>query len=79
MGIWRGKGNMLVGEENIEKGQGGEHGKGIWGRRRIIWGRGIQERENIGNMGRVGNMGMGEGNMERGNTEMGEGNIEMGK
>ncbi len=52
--------------------------KGIWGMGRIIWGRGIQERENIGNMGREGNMGMGEKNMGMGERNMGKGNMVVG-
>ena len=54
-------------------------GEGIWGRGRIIWGRGIQERENIGNMGREGNMGMGEKNIKMGEKNMGMGERNMGK
>ena len=52
-------------------------GKGIWVWGRRIWGRGIQGRENIGNMGREGNMGMGERNVGKGNMMVGMGNIGM--
>ena len=59
----------------------GNIGNGIWVWGRRIWGRGIQERENIGNMGREGNMGMGERNMgmREKNMRMGERNMGMGE